>query len=88
MPVATFYTATYQISICQGQDDSLFYRSVNLEDPEDSINVPYAYLSDDGMGFQADGDDYVSYAIDTNYLTIWEDGSIVWQEEVVDYYFE
>jgi hypothetical protein len=88
MPVATFYTATRQISICQGQADSLFYRSVNLEYPEDSINVPYAYPSDDGMGFKADGDNYISYAIDTNYLTIWEDSSIVWQEEVVDYYFE
>jgi hypothetical protein len=88
MPVATFYTATRQISICKGQDDSLFFRSVQLEDPDDSINVPYAYPSEDGMGFKADGDNYLSYAIDTDYLTIWEDGAVAWQEEVVDYYFE
>ena len=88
MTVATFYTATHQISICQGQDDSLFYRSVNLEDTEDSINVPDAYPSEDGIGYYADGDNYVTYAIDTDYLTIWEDGSVVWQEEVVNYYFE
>jgi hypothetical protein len=88
MPVATFYTANRQISICQGQDDSLFFRSVDLENSEDSINVPYAYLSEDGTGFKADGDNYVTYAIDTEYLTIWEDGAVVLQEEVLDYSFE
>jgi hypothetical protein len=88
MPVATYYTNTRQISICLGQDDSLFFRSESFEYPEDSFNVPYAYPSEDGMGYQADGDNYVTYAIDTDYLTIWEDGAVVLQEEVVDYSFE
>jgi hypothetical protein len=88
--VATFFTATRQISVCQGPEENIFLRSVYLSDPEDNVFIIHDVTDDEqseGTGFNA-VNGYVTYAIDTDSLTIWEDGAVVWQEEVLDYSFE
>jgi hypothetical protein len=88
--VATFFTATRQISICQGPDEFNFLRSMYLEDSDDNVFVMHDVTYDEQsewIGFNAISG-YVTYAIDTESLTIWEDGVVVVQEEVVNYSIE
>ena len=83
MPLLYYVTATYQISICIGQDGSQFYRGVERANPENSINLfelsetgEHAYLATNGN---------VSYAISPQQLTVTQNGKVIWQEPVISW---
>jgi hypothetical protein len=83
MPVATYITATYQVSICIGQDGSWFYRGVELANHENSINLFDLRETDENAYFVRNGD--FAYEIDPEQLTVFQNGRIIWQEPVLSW---
>lgn len=83
MPVAYYATATYHVSICEGQDGYLFYRGVEFADTNNAINVPDVSEIGDYAYVAANGD--VSYEIDSAQLTVYQNGDVIWQEPVISW---
>lgn len=83
LPVASYITATYQVSICIGQDDSWFYRGVELANPENSINLFDLRQTDEDAYLVNNGN--FAYEIDPDQLTVFQNGRIIWQEPVLSW---
>ncbi|MCU0567400.1 MAG: hypothetical protein MUF49_12470 [Oculatellaceae cyanobacterium Prado106] len=86
MPVAYFATSTFHVSICQGQDGYLFYRGVEFANTYNAINVPT--VTDYGDYYFDATNGNVTYSINPQSLTVWQNGEIIWQEDVISYSFE
>jgi hypothetical protein len=83
MPVAYYATATYHVSICEGQDGYLFYRGVEFLNTDNAINVPDVSETGDYAYVATNGD--VSYEIDPTQLTVYQNGAVIWQEPVISW---
>ncbi|MFM7424419.1 MAG: hypothetical protein ACKO7W_05395, partial [Elainella sp.] len=83
MSVSSYLTATYQISICIGQDGSWFYRGVERSNPENSINL-FDLREIDEDAYRVNNGNF-AYEISPAQLTVFQNGDIIWQEPVLSW---
>jgi hypothetical protein len=84
VPVASYRTATYAISICMDDDDRLYYRGYELENSTNRITVTDVDAVAYGA-YYASSDGTTGYYIDSENLIVYQNGEAIWKEPVLSW---
>lgn len=84
MPVASYRTATYAISICVEDEGRLYYRGYEIRNSTNRITVMDVDAVAYGAYYAA-SDSTTGYYIDSENLIVYQNGEAVWKEPVLSW---